>query len=816
MVLMRTKRLGARWCVVLPIVFAIGCGNNVPNAVANRGAAAEVATSSGPAKGGLPAMGVVDAYRTLEAAQSAIPRQGFDPTAVASMIGNDPVKIFDWVRDHTQWVPYRGALRGPTGVLMDGLGNSLDRSLLLAELLRLAGHDVRLVRGTMDPRVAKDMLARVRTEPAPAANPGGTSRPDQETQQLVSRMQLDGNRVETTLQELKNSHLKNVARTKERIDQEVPSLVKSIGEPQGASEETRLEEHWWVQRRSGSQWEDLDVWSADARPGPALLHPSEFFAVNKANGHVDLGAQNRHELTIRVVAEQWKGGKIARHTILQHTMFPADLAGQTVLLSHVPIPMPAPGNFNRSQDPTGAFRDMAMSITEWLPVLQVGHDQVFQSSVDIHGEPNPSPKLGAKSSSPAPPKGFSVGLDALGGGGETPGDDATFTGEWIEYEIHAPGAKPQVVRRDVFDLLLPAERSGQTAPAEDDARRLTRSLSLLGSTQILAQTSRLSPDFVLQQAMAETLANREALVALNKALRSGVGVVSLDAKQAFRHTSEHLHELALARFAWSPVGADVYIASPNVLTYHRTLRQNSDGTLIAREGFDIVANAIRLRPETRKPSFTTQLTQGTADTNVEALLLNDSTFNAGAALASQVQPQLLTLRSAQDLTRLGQTWLEAARTQISDALQAGYAVVVSNTQDGPNAAHTWWRIDPRTGETLGMGPDGWGQGMVEQAVTAAVAVELGSVAVSMIVTVFTYQLCKVVTTLKSGKDLSPEEDRHCVCEAIDTGINAGGVAGGIVSGGVGIAVPWVGFIAGAAVASMWVLMQIIKAATCAN
>jgi hypothetical protein len=57
---------------------------------------------------------------------------------VVEQLGRDPQVLFEWVRDNTWWIPYRGVLRGPAGVLMDRLGNSLDRSLLLDS--RLASH----------------------------------------------------------------------------------------------------------------------------------------------------------------------------------------------------------------------------------------------------------------------------------------------------------------------------------------------------------------------------------------------------------------------------------------------------------------------------------------------------------------------------------------------------------------------------------------------------------------------------------------------------------------------------------------------------
>ena len=93
------------------------------------------------------------------------PRDTFDPKAIVEKVGNDPAKLFEWVRDNTYWVPYRGSLRGPIGVLMDRLGNSLDRALLLAELLRTAGHQARLVCAELSEAQAKELLLKLRPVP---------------------------------------------------------------------------------------------------------------------------------------------------------------------------------------------------------------------------------------------------------------------------------------------------------------------------------------------------------------------------------------------------------------------------------------------------------------------------------------------------------------------------------------------------------------------------------------------------------------------------------------------------------------------------
>ena len=101
-------------------------------------------------------------FKALEASQREIPRDTFDPKAVVDQVGKDPSKLFQWVRDNTYWVPYQGTLRGPTGVLMDRLGNSLDRALLLAELLQASGQEVRLAQALLPPETAKRVEAAIR------------------------------------------------------------------------------------------------------------------------------------------------------------------------------------------------------------------------------------------------------------------------------------------------------------------------------------------------------------------------------------------------------------------------------------------------------------------------------------------------------------------------------------------------------------------------------------------------------------------------------------------------------------------------------
>src|SRR5205823_11419502 len=145
-------------CFVLAIILPID-----PNVVQHRVAWAQAQEAAKEAKKELTAEDLKKmademerAFKALEAAEKEIPRDTFDPKAIVDKVGKEPDKLFEWVRDNTYWVPYQGCLRGPTGVLMDRLGSNLDRALLLAELLRTAGHQVRLAHAELTKEQARE------------------------------------------------------------------------------------------------------------------------------------------------------------------------------------------------------------------------------------------------------------------------------------------------------------------------------------------------------------------------------------------------------------------------------------------------------------------------------------------------------------------------------------------------------------------------------------------------------------------------------------------------------------------------------------
>jgi hypothetical protein len=179
-----------------------------------------------------------------------------------------------------------------------------------------------------------------------------------------------------------------------------------------------------------------------------------------------------------------------------------------------------------------------------------------------------------------------------------------------------------------------------------------------------------------------------------------------------------LHALALARFE-SKDTADVYLASPNILTRHTFLEETGDG-FRALVVTDIVANDVSVDLHERD-GFRARLKQGVRDTNAEALLPGEAeSFDAVARAFTDSRGWMVV----DSVAIPGERMPASARHRIAAETRAGFLVVApaGPIQRAGREFVGWWRIDGRTGQTLGVSAEGWGQSAVERAAITIVGV----------------------------------------------------------------------------------------------
>jgi transglutaminase-like putative cysteine protease len=73
-----------------------------------------------------------------------------DIQALAASLGNQPLKIYNWVRNNIEFVPTQGSVQGSQMTLEAKRGNAYDISSLLIAMLRSAGVSAKYVTGTVE------------------------------------------------------------------------------------------------------------------------------------------------------------------------------------------------------------------------------------------------------------------------------------------------------------------------------------------------------------------------------------------------------------------------------------------------------------------------------------------------------------------------------------------------------------------------------------------------------------------------------------------------------------------------------------------
>jgi hypothetical protein len=653
----------------------------------------------------------------LAAFQRLLPRETFDPRAVLARTGRDPDALFAWVRDNTFLVPYRGELRGATGVLMDRRGNSLDRALLLAELLRLAGHGARLARAALTPEQTRTLLARAR--PIPPTDPGTLTPPEewagQDTQALddhARQFKATPEPLAEQVSRLRQADAAALSDSRAQVATHAKQLRAALGAPvrvsTGADPGDERSDHWWVQYDRGGQWIDLDPTSGDAAAGESVTSAT----VTLAPGQI--AEKDRWSVDLRVVAERWADGRLSEVPVLARKIHPWDLLDGDVTLTHVPLKWPQA--LLLGPDSAGPLESALKGIDTWVPVLTIGRQRFFESGIREDGRIDSRPMAVALPS----PGGLFAGL--LGGGEEAVASTGgVLTAEWIDYEVYAPGSPPRRLRRESFDLLGPAARTLGTVPAPtvSDAGRLRRGLALLGRTAVLIQAARPSPAFLADRAMRRFAEHKATILGAAGRDAAAAGKAARTALAQLFPLSDALWAYASTRFRMSRAAPDVYLDAPGIATIRESLVIGGDRRVVRRLEFDIVSNDVAVRPGAADTAFAMRMEQGVADTIAEKLILasparNGNTADLFDAAGSQGIASVVARRAATD-------WKGAAllppdtfaRARQDLARRYDLVVPARPVTLGGSPRSGWWRVDPETGMTVGVMDTGLHSGLTE-------------------------------------------------------------------------------------------------------
>jgi hypothetical protein len=618
----------------------------------------------------------------IEAEQAKLSRTRESVAAVIAEFGAwpTPTSIHEWVRKNVRVVDYAGSLRDVDGVLADRSGNSLDRSLLLARLLSQIGYDVKIV-GADQPSPA-DKVAAVAAVAVPES--------ERDADEKKARSIAD-------------------------------ALVK-LGNPLKPSV-AAAPRHWWVQYNEGNdKWTDLD---------PALAKPSERVAVptgrelkvDPRTQQIVVPAELKHRVALVLQVERWDSGKLVETPCLSLAMDdPQRAALVSSRITFQPYDSKRGRVAVRDDADSPRLRKALLSESAWCPVIIDGTTagrlaKVFDDA-GIVGDV-PGGMSGAEEMARAVGAGGGGLLGGLGGGGpdESADKPTVLTAVFADYQILSPGAPAKTIRRTVFDTLGPARReaAGKGAinkPKWNDEQRLARGVELNAIHSTLVARAAVDFDSYVARYAQRILDARPLIEADAREKLDDTRASELADRTSFSSLELYATQRSTAS---DPA---LYVAEPQIFRRITAMVPGSDGALTLRATSDLAWNPLRTTGDS-----TTLIEAGVLDTLRESAVIMaaaTSPDQSTAALVDEAIKNGATLKLAKAQSDLGEVQIPGdAAARIRADLAAGQWVAMPSAPVVVAGAPRigWWRIDPRTLQTVGVMDTGSLQNTVEYSVT---------------------------------------------------------------------------------------------------
>ena len=628
---------------------------------------------------------VAPRWAATASAQEPSPDATTTPDIVAGLaesLDHDIGRIFDFVQHEVRYEPYAGILRGARGTLLARAGNSADQALLLAELLRAGGREVRFVSGPLEAGIPEALMATTVLDAPNAQELVGSA--------LISDADIDAgiDRERLGVPAEASAGLPDLAAFRAASEADLAAsapearaqLLATLEAIQGALAAAGIEvaagpsqmppmerdEHRWVQVHDGSGWQDLEPTSAEVGPGETIATPGP-----TADSLPD---ELRHRVDLTVTAETWSGGALVAEPILGVTGYADEFDETGLLFLHVP------SDSLSSVDLLGGVG----GATEYNAMFLVGPEMFLgRRPLSFGGSGGGGDMFG----------------DALGGGGGGLVDGET-TAEWIDISVTSPGASTATARRAVFDRIGTAVRaSGAVDPYA------------IAPAELIALTAEDSPDYLPLRSLhafsvstspGNVKARIEGLVpsgpAFFSAIPSGV--------DALRHLvgADLAADLGVRPFDDTPaIGSWVYQPTPQGYDLSLDIWHRSGGALGIAGSAPIAPPAMMMGI---LPHVIERIASGDPPGTEQPAGKPVSVGAIFEAAAAQGIPLRVLSGTVPPDAVLGPEHLAL----LGPALESGKVVVVPEraVMVGGQPRLGWWIVDPVTGGAIDQREDGGG------------------------------------------------------------------------------------------------------------
>ena len=642
--------------------------------------------------------------------QGKLDRSQFDLDALGARLDYDPGKIIDFVRTQIAFEQYPGVLRGEFGTLIGRAGNAYDKALLLRRLLDDAGYETRLVRTTLADAQARSLVAQMavpRAAAPPVADPAAVTDIRGRLQAVVGAQAVAG------AADLPDRY----AFARELVAGDASLILGGLSRAGVKLGQTSVlddlakeaRDYVWVQYRLGSfdKWNDAHPAFANAAAAPTGLKIEKYYRSSLPD---DL----YHRFRLQVTVEQKLGDKlIAAPVVAGWERKTADLAGHPVTFQN------QPNNLDFANFP--GIEALLKEVNVFVPVVD---GKMADRAFDLRGGTYSASllSLGAISLAQSGQAGSAAATQAAGafsGDSGSVKDAATLSAEWIDYTLVAPGGKETTVRRYVLDRVGEVNRGRAKAEITDSTPLEEAAKALLTTYTILVLPGEYSPAYIAHRTVERTLAE----LALRPYLKTYMKLSDIpeDAVRSMLPTQDVVLNGVFANAVAPGSGLVAYRAAPTLVVCEQGFVPGRPQAT-AYERVDVIHNARRaftVKDGKLAPAPEEAVRIGAWETFAERTALRQATPPFGALTAfRQAAEANIPLRVLQPgdgdaLARLSHS--DATKTSVQRDLAAGYVVILPERPVEPGARSGWWRVDPATGETLGIGTGGYGDSIVEYA-----------------------------------------------------------------------------------------------------
>lgn len=663
--------------------------------------------------------------KLIDKVQRQLDASQVDVDKLALALDGDAPALVAWVRTNIAFEQYPGLLRGTRGTLIGRAGNALDTAFLLAHLLASAGYEVRIVRSTLPEDAARTLVDQMLAPRAPAAAVGDEAKLNALLVELGQAFGLSAAeskaQVAAALAPDPTADPATVAAQADAafIQATLADAGVTLGDAAALDNlVTEATDYFWVQYRlsAGQPWRAAQPAFKDPALAPKRLPVTQTF-------FDEVPPELLHRIRIQVTLEQKVDDQLATTVIMPPWEQPvAALVGQPLIYRNSPISLQNPAALLNLTDALAKPVTFAPSFNNELVLDGLGFD-LNGATYDLALMSGDT--LGVTQLSQTINNSLEEAIGALGATDNStttiPSDFITLTGEWIEYTLIAPGGAERTFRRTILDRIGAENRAAGIVAIAPGQALPAAAAPLLTQQTILVMPATYSPAYVAQRFLRQLQSSLDLIDYLRQQMPFGNQPVAPPLKLLAAATP--FDDVVLnSLFAQQPVAAATtlsYRAEPYLVVLEDGLSLTSpqptgflrvDVINNTRRAFTVTAGALQAAPQAN-------ILAGAWETHAEQSPFATvqgrrfSTFAAFvAASEADVPTQVITPADPAPLDALALP--VASRQAIAQDLANGYVVLVPETI-ASSAATGWWRVNPLTGETLGLAGDGRGDSIVE-------------------------------------------------------------------------------------------------------